>query len=279
MHTSKGESVYGKIRHSRFSSLYSLMRPDTNIPKHLKILIAVLFIALVPVFLTAISVRWVINFPPLYSYGFDQYDIPRRTGIERVELISAGKQIRDYFNNDVELLELSVVLQGARVQNLYNEREVLHMRDVKALVQGVYRVSEFSGLYLFIAAAVGFGLWGRLFAPSFGRLLIWGGGVTLALVGLVGLGAMTGFDRLFLAFHLISFSNDLWQLDPRRDYLIAMFPQSFFFDATMLIALTVILQAVALVAIPAILLKRRERGAGFAPSRAERRRARGINTA
>ncbi len=252
------------------------MRPDTNIPRPLKILVVFLFIALVPVFLAAVNVRWVINFPPLYSYGFDQYDIPRRTGIESSELISAGKQIREYFNNDAELLELSVVLRGVRVQNLYNEREVLHMRDVKALVQGVYRVSELSGLYLFIVTALGFGLWGRLFVPSFGRLLIWGGGVTLALVGLVGLSAMAGFDRLFLAFHLISFSNDLWQLDPRRDYLIAMFPQGFFFDATMLIALAVIFQAVALIAIPATLMRRQRLGAGPDSDRAERRRARRV---
>ena len=59
------------------------MRPDTTIPRPLKTLVAVLFIALVPIFLIAVSVRWVINFPPLYSYGFDQYDIPSRTGIER----------------------------------------------------------------------------------------------------------------------------------------------------------------------------------------------------
>ena len=75
---------------------------------------------------------------------------------------------------------------------------------------------------------------------------------------LVGLGTLVGFDRLFLAFHLISFSNDLWQLDPRRDYLIAMFPQGFFLDATLLIALAIIVQSTALVAVPTYLMKRRQ---------------------
>ena len=74
--------------------------------------------------------------------------------------------------------------------------------------------------------------------------------MTLGLVALVGLGSLVGFDRLFLAFHLVSFSNDLWQLDPRRDYLIAMFPQGFFFDATMLIALAVVVEAAVLVIVP-----------------------------
>ncbi len=226
------------------------MTPRIDIAPTVKVVIAVLFVAIVPVFLIALNVRWVINFPPLYSYGFDRYDIARYTGIERDELISAGKQIRDYLNNDADLIEIRVVVAGVRVMNLYNEREALHMRDVKGLVKGVYRVSELSGLFLVIVVAGGFWVWRREFWPMLGRLLRWGGGVTLGLVALVGLGSLVGFDRLFLAFHLISFSNDLWQLDPRRDYLIAMFPQGFFFDATMLIALAVVVEAAVLVIVP-----------------------------
>ena len=226
------------------------MTPRIDIAPTVKVVLAVLFIAVVPVFLIAFNVRWVINFPPLYSYGFDKYDIVRYTGIERDELISAGKQIRDYFNNDAELLEMRVVVGGVRVMNLYNEREVLHMRDVKGLVKGVYRVSEITGLFLALVVVGGFVNWRRSFTPMLGSLMRWGGGVTLGLVALVGLGAVVGFDRLFLAFHLISFSNDLWQLDPRRDYLIAMFPQGFFFDATMLIALAVVVEAAILVIVP-----------------------------
>ena len=186
---------------------------------------------------------------------------PEYTAIERDELLSAGRQIRDYFNNDADLLEINVVVRGIRVSNLYNEREVLHMRDVKGLVKGVYRVSEISALYLLLFIAGGFALRRRAFLPTLGRLLRWSGGVILGLVLLVGLGSLVGFDRLFLAFHLISFSNDLWQLDPRRDYLIAMFPQGFFLDATLLIAFAIIVQSAALVAVPTYLMKRRPKTA------------------
>ena len=234
------------------------MTPDLKIARPLTILAATLFVVAVILFLIAFNVRWVINFPPLYSYGFDRYDIPEYTGIERQELLSAGRQIRDYFNNDADLLEIRVVVRGVRVSNLYNEREVLHMRDVKGLVQGVYRVSEISALFLLLFIAGGFALWRRAFLPTLGRLLRWSGGATLALVLLVGLGSLVGFDRLFLAFHLISFSNDLWQLDPSRDYLIMMFPQGFFLEATLLIALAIIVQAAALVAVPIYLMKRRQ---------------------
>ncbi len=218
----------------------------------LGILASVVFVALIPVFLIALDVRWIINLPALYSYGFDRYDIPAYTGIEREELISAGEQIRDYFNDDAEWLAVSVVVRGVHVESLYSDRETLHMRDVKGLVKGVYRVSELAGLYLVAYVAVGFAVWRRAFWSMLGSRLRWGGELTLGLVVLIGVGALAGFDRLFLAFHLISFSNDLWQLDPRRDYLIAMFPQGFFFDATMLIALAVVVGAAILVVVPSL---------------------------
>ena len=208
-----------------------------------------LFVAAVPVFLIATNTRLVINAPFLYSYGFDAYDIPSVTGISRSELLSAGKQIRDYFNNDEEFLDVRVVQNDVSL-SLYTEREVLHMKDVKGLVRGVYAVQWLTGLYLLGYAAGGLYFGRRAFLPQLGRRLAVGGAVTLGLAALAGVGVLAGFDRLFLAFHLVSFSNDLWQLDPRRHYLLAMFPQGFFLDATIWIAVATIVEALLLAALP-----------------------------
>jgi len=54
----------------------------------------------------------------------------------------------------------------------------------------------------------------------------------------LGLGTLLGFDQLFWQFHLISFANELWMLDPATDYLIMLFPQGFWYDATIFCALT-----------------------------------------
>ena len=215
----------------------------------LRLLGAGLFVAAIPVFLIATNTRHVINAPFLYSYGFDAYDITAVTGISTAELLSAGKQIRDYFNNGEEFLDVRVMQDGVR-RSLYTEREVLHMKDVKGLVRGVYAVQWLAGLYLAGYAAVGLFLGWRAFLPKLVRRLAMGGAATLGLVALVGLASLVGFDRLFLAFHLVSFSNDLWQLDPRRHYLLAMFPQGFFFDATMWIAGATIIEALLLAATP-----------------------------
>ena len=221
----------------------------------LRTIAAAIFVALVPLLLIASAVRFVINLPALYSYGFDRYDIAAYTSIERDDLISAGAQIRAYFNNDEEDLIIRTFVRGVLTESLYNEREIIHMRDVKALVRGVYLVQTLAALYIAAFTAVEFAIRRKRFLPLLARCVSGGGILTLALVGVVSVGALVGFDRLFLLFHLISFSNDFWQLDPRRDYLIAMFPQGFFFDATMLIAGCVIISAALCVAIPRIAMR------------------------
>lgn len=214
-----------------------------------------LFVALMPLLLIASAVRFIINLPALYSYGFERYRIADYTGIEHDDLLSAGAQIRDYFNNDEQDLIIRTFVRGVLTESLYNEREIIHMRDVKGLVQGVYLVQTLAALYIAAFIAVGFAMQRGRFLPILARCVSGGGMLTLALVGIVSVGALVGFDRLFLLFHLISFSNDFWQLDPRRDYLIAMFPQGFFFDATMLIAACVTVSAALCAAIPRIAMR------------------------
>ena len=98
-----------------------------------------------PVFLIAGSVRVVINAPALYSYGFDRYDIPAYTGIERDDLLEVAARIRAYFNDDSEYLIVPTTVRGVDVPSLYNEREILHMRDVKGLVRASTRCTRQRG--------------------------------------------------------------------------------------------------------------------------------------
>ena len=218
-----------------------------------------IFVAITPLLLITSSARLVINLPALYSYGFDRYDIPERTRIERHDLIAAGKQIRDYFNNNETDLIIRTYIGGVLTESLYNAREIHHMRDVKALVQGVYLVQTLTILYITIYTAAGFAIrrsdfWGAL-AQNTRR----GGVLTLIIVVTTAVLALVGFNRLFLLFHIISFSNDFWMLDPRRDYLIAMFPQGFFFDATMLIALITTTAAGVCAVAPALIRRLAEK--------------------
>ena len=210
------------------------------------------FVIAIPLFLIITNLRVVVNAPLLYSYGFDQYEIERATGIEREELLSAGKQIRDYFNNEERWLDVRV--RGV-LGPLYNTTEVLHMWDVKVLIRTLYNVQLIVGLYILLFIPAGLAISPRDFPRTLTRLLAWGAAVTFAIVLVTGLLSLTGFSQTFYFFHVIAFTNDFWQLDPARDYLIAMFPEGFFFDATMVLAALTVIQGLWLLYLALYLLK------------------------
>ena len=211
----------------------------------LALLAGLLFVLAIPLFLVTGSVTWALNDAGLYNGGFERYDVARRTGITNADLRRAGADIRHYFNSGQELLELRAPVYGVE-REIFNEREVAHMRDVKGLVRGVYLLAALSLAYILAATAAGFRWRGWAFVGTLARLVMSGGGLTLALLVAMGALILTAFDALFLAFHLVSFSNDFWQLDPRSDYLIIMFPQGFWFDATARVAITTTAGALSL---------------------------------
>ena len=111
------------------------------------------FILAVPVFLLTTNVRLAFDSLALYRFGFEQYDVTTTTGLSMDQLMEVATEVRDYFNSSDELLDVQVDLAG-EVRPLFNEREILHMRDVKGLVRGIYALQSLSGVYLLGYAAV-----------------------------------------------------------------------------------------------------------------------------
>jgi len=222
--------------------------------KILNIVRVFLIVSAIPVFLVTLNTRLVINSPSLYENGFEKYQIERVTGIEYDQLLLASKQIRDYFNDDTSSdLFVKVTKHGHMLDNLFNEREVAHMRDVKNLVRGVYFIQWISLSIILLGIISGCFIVRRDKFGSIVRSIGWGGKLTLSLTLVVGVMSFVGFQKLFLYFHLFSFSNDLWILDPTRDYLLMMFPEAFFFDATIYIALGTVIESAILGVMPRIL--------------------------
>ena len=204
-----------------------------------------LAIPAVLLFLVAGSVTWAVNDPGLYSNGFQRYHTAQRSGISDADLIAIGAELRRYFNTSTEPLAVRAPIYGIE-QEVFNQREVAHMYDVKRLVRGTYWVALGSALWIVGTVAIAITTDRGTWLVRAARLAVWGGSVTLIAVFLVGLAAVASFEQLFLLFHRLSFANDLWMLDPRTDYLLILFPAGFWFDATMRVALTSVLGAVLL---------------------------------
>lgn len=206
---------------------------------------AAIFLVALPLLLLLSNVRIAASEQAVFGYSFDRYGAVESTGVARPELDRAARDIIRYFRDDRQLLDIRVAIDG-REQALFTPREVLHMRDVKELFGGVFRLQEFSLAYVvgYIAAVF---LWARERSMRhLARLVALGGGITVGILVLASTGVVIGFDGLFRQFHVISFSNDLWQLDPDRDRLIQMFPQGFWFDATLGVGLLTMVEAALL---------------------------------
>ncbi len=202
---------------------------------------SVLLAVAMPLFLITGSVRVISNSELLYDYGFDRYNIERRTGIPRDELDRAAESLIDYFGNDDVRIDSRVNFGQGDVP-LYKEREILHLIDVKDLFGLVNDVELGSFGFVAFFVLLGIAVKGWLFLPLLWRTFLWSGAGTVILVVVIGIAAAISFDEVFLQFHLISFANDLWLLDPRTHYLIQMFPQNFFLDATIMIAVLTIVE-------------------------------------
>ena len=211
----------------------------------LRTILGAFFVVAFAVFLVTSNVRWAFNTLSLYEFGFSRHQVARGTGLTPKQLSEAAQQIRDYFNSSDELLEVRVTVDGA-TRELYDEREISHMLDVKDLLWKIYRVQEGMVLYLFLLATLGFLVLGSDFAARFRRLLVRGSLLTVTSVGLVGVASLVGFGPLFTLFHRVSFINDLWQLDPYTSYLVRMFPLGFWQEATLLVGLASIAEAVGI---------------------------------
>ncbi|MEE8466258.1 MAG: TIGR01906 family membrane protein [Dehalococcoidia bacterium] len=219
-----------------------------------------LFIVAVPLFLITGSITWAFNSPGLYNDGFERYSISRISGITDDDLRQVGADIRSYINSGDEPMSIRTKILGTE-QDLFNDREIAHMRDVKRLVWGIYILALISAVFLAAMVVAGFVMQRRRFLEPLAKRALWGGGLTLGLLVVFGLFALMDFESLFIKFHQLSFANDFWQLDPRTDYLVRIFPDAFWVDATMWVAVRTIAGALLLtVAGSAYLVYRRYDG-------------------
>lgn len=218
------------------------MRYNRSVKTHIVPLIArILFIICVPLFLLTLCVSVAANCGALYHHSFTTYGISQVTGITLQELDKAADGLIKYFNSGEKSIDVTVIKDGKSF-TLFNEREVGHLEDVKSLFQLGYGVLLGTFLYgvFFILASV---FWWKD-RRNIGLGLLWGGGLSLAVMLALGITIAVDFNGFFLRFHMLSFANDLWLLDPSHDYLIVMFPQGFWFDAALYIALAALAGAV-----------------------------------
>ncbi len=92
-----------------------------------------LFILCLPVLLLTASIACTLNSAWLYRYGFHKYDVSSTTGLADSELEKVAVGLIGYFNSDEEYIDLTVI-KNDKPFVLFNQREIIHLKDVKGLV-------------------------------------------------------------------------------------------------------------------------------------------------
>jgi integral membrane protein (TIGR01906 family) len=212
----------------------------------------------VPLVLVATSLNALFYDPEFYLRGQLQWAIGRTTEYTADQLRPVNRAIVEFFRWPSLSLPVALQDEGAS-RDVFNDREVGHMNDVRDIVRFIGRLENLA-LTLGLAAVLGrFAARGSsAWRWTAGRLLA-GAGLTLSIVLFMGALTMVDFEQLFLTFHVLSFDNDLWQLDPRRDNLIRFFPFEFWYDATVTVAVRTVLSAL-LVGGAALIARRWLRG-------------------
>jgi len=201
--------------------------------KNLDTAARVIFISALPALLISAAIAFEFNSLWLYKDGFEKYNVSQTTGLAEAELEKAAAGLISYFNSDEEYISLTVVKDGQPFE-LFSQREVAHLRDVKQLVRLDYRL--LLGTAIYVGAYAGACLWRRKKSRHrLARAVIIGGSIALGMIIVLGVGStIQGFDQLFTQFHFLAFTNELWMLDPTKDYLMMLFPEGFWYDAAML---------------------------------------------
>ncbi|MBN1162115.1 MAG: TIGR01906 family membrane protein [Dehalococcoidales bacterium] len=211
--------------------------------KIVKIITHWLFVLCLPVMLFTASVSAAANCIWLYEYGFDKYEAGQVTGLEPSQLTKVAQGLIGYWNSGDKTFNITVTKDGQPF-TVFNQREVGHLKDVKAIFQLVYRLLMGTGIYVLIFAGIMLFWWKD--KRRLGLGLLWGSGLSIALMVALGLAAIIDFHWLFWQFHIISFANDLWLLNPATDYLIMLFPEGFWFDAAIYCSVAKVIAALIL---------------------------------
>jgi integral membrane protein (TIGR01906 family) len=117
---------------------------------------------------------------------------------------------------------------------VFEARERSHMADVRSVVLSFYAVVLAALLVLLVAGIASRGArWFR------GAVALGAGGLAVGAVA-VGSAFLIFFDRAFTLFHQLFFAQGSWTFDPATDRLVQLFPDQFWTETSVAIAVVVL---------------------------------------
>lgn len=200
------------------------------------LLSAVLF----ALFIISLAVVFVLFFKPLFYLDIKLFHLEKETGLSADQIRRNYSVLISYFafwnRGQLFLPDFSMSESGR-----------IHFEDCKKIFDLVQYLCIGSGLFLAVLHMMkrknktdnemdpsG---QRRLFSSG---MLLTSGFLLTGIPVLIGLAALTDWEKLFVSFHKLFFSNDYWLFDPATDPVILILPDGFFFQCLAVILVLVI---------------------------------------
>ncbi len=162
--------------------------------------------------------------PQVMLHMMRRYAPPAETGLPADEYPAMAEMITAYLKGEAETFQYVYTVDGDEYL-AFHSYEQQHMRDVKALFdlcERAFAVLFLLSVFLLIPAVM------MMDIRRYMRWLLCCVLAVIAAVAALAVWAAIDFDSLFVLFHKLAFTNDLWLLNPRTDMLIRLMPTEFF---------------------------------------------------
>lgn len=180
------------------------------------------------IFLISFSVIFTLNFRPLYYADIKLLHISRESGLSEQQIRENYDRLIDYnsvfYKKDLKFPSLPMSEEGR-----------IHFQDVKRIFSSL----QYACIISFIIIPAGL-LWKREKKDFrfLKRASVFAAVLPLLLGVLVW---AAGWDKAFVTFHELAFSNDYWIFDEAFDPVITILPDAFFLHCALLMAAVLIL--------------------------------------
>lgn len=175
--------------------------------------------------LTALLYAAGTNAPLMHSL-FLAHAPSEATGLPEAEYSPVAEMTAAFLGGDTDQFQHSFTADDGTIYLCFNAKEQQHMADCAALFRLCRTAMWVSGGLTLTLAGMAIILWQerKRLLLAFARTMA----AVLLAIALAAAWACADFDSLFVLFHRLAFTNNLWLLNPATDLLIRLMPLSFF---------------------------------------------------
>ena len=143
-----------------------------------------------------------------------------------------------------------------QLPNDFNEKEKQHLLDVRNAIDfSTMLLYIFIILFVLLLIASAFALKVNNYIVNFvGKILVFGGFLTIILAGILFLLISTDFPTTFESFHSLLFEKGTYVFDPTKEVIVNLYPEQLFLDLGLRISKNVFFGSAVLIIIGLFLI-------------------------